>query len=261
MEEVLEALAAHAHRPDVVGRITRLGVILWLNLVPALMLLPGVARAIEYLTSPERIESEFVERYVQDADIQQQVEARRDAARMILAHLYRGAYGGGQGVAFGDLSAGTREALREAARQYPRTDRSRLHEARAVIGNPAGTYGGYFTLAYTFQKGAAVYTAFGLLALPAAFLLRGGLSYSMLGIRLVDERGRRVGRVRCLLRALVAWSPCLALVPGLVWTATPVLWGLRAVGFLALLAGATYSVYSPERGIPDHVVGTWAVRR
>jgi len=50
-----------------------------------------------------------------------------------------------------------------------------------------------------------------------AFVTRGGLSYSIMGIALVDSTGRRALRWRCGLRALIVWSPIMLLIFSTYW--------------------------------------------
>lgn len=49
----------------------------------------------------------------------------------------------------------------------------------------------------------------GLFALPLAFLFRGGLTFTIFGIKVRDRRGRPAGRFLCLARCFVAWLPLL----------------------------------------------------
>src|SRR5262249_35922069 len=48
--------------------------------------------------------------------------------------------------------------------------------------------------------------------LLVAFLVRGGLSLRLMGIRLVSSDGRPAARWRCLWRAFVLWGPLTALL-------------------------------------------------
>jgi eukaryotic-like serine/threonine-protein kinase len=98
-------------------------------------------------------------------------------------------------------------------------------------------------------------------ALLLAVLLRGGLSFSVAGIRVEQGNGSRAGRGRCLLRALVAWSPLLVglAVDRLAGTTDHGV--VRALALLGIVAGSAWAVLSPERSLQDRVVGTYLTPR
>lgn len=109
-----------------------------------------------------------------------------------------------------------------------------------------------------------------------AMALRGGLSYWLVGIRLLDAEGRPAARWRCGWRALLAWLP----IAGLLWLAVMVdLWRIASADsspglvswlawvsllawWLALLllpAYAWIAVRWPNRGPHDRLAGTYPV--
>jgi tRNA A-37 threonylcarbamoyl transferase component Bud32 len=107
---------------------------------------------------------------------------------------------------------------------------------------------------------------------------RGGLGLWFAGARIVQEDGRRAARWRCAWRALLVWSPMLALLStslGLeLWrlihwddnTAALVLaaWVSWAAWWLALLLlplFAGLALWSPSRGVHDRLAGTYLVPR
>jgi hypothetical protein len=106
-----------------------------------------------------------------------------------------------------------------------------------------------------------------ILAWPAlwvgtAFLLRGGASYIVTGIRVVRVIGGPATRRRCALRSLLTWAPvglilCAAVV---VRTAglDAVLWW-AALGLFPLYVAA--ALLDPERGPHDRLLRTWLVPR
>jgi hypothetical protein len=112
-----------------------------------------------------------------------------------------------------------------------------------------------------------------MLSIPAlllAPLLRGGLLLRLTGIAVQTVHGDPAGRVRCLGRALIAWSPCLSfavilLIALLVGVPIPGGEAGRIVMALALsgiaLAGAVSAVARPERGLADRLAGTFLVPR
>ncbi len=110
-----------------------------------------------------------------------------------------------------------------------------------------------------------IYLVFGFAALLSALLFRGALSFLLLGIAVRSANGGRASRLRCMLRALVVWSP-----PVLASFGAAVLAGfefdgsahaLGAAGLLVLLGGAVLSARTPERGPQDRIAGTVLVPR
>jgi len=131
---------------------------------------------------------------------------------------------------------------------------------------------------------------FAVMALPAlllAVVFRGGLSLTLFGIATQRADGRPATRLRCLLRATIAWAPVLAMIaPGIllvVSAGSSALWSvdiviasrsLQALGlptgaailvgaFLAFvfLAGALFAASRAEAGIQDRLAGTRLVAR
>jgi uncharacterized RDD family membrane protein YckC len=95
------------------------------------------------------------------------------------------------------------------------------------------------------------------------FALRGGLTFTLLGVRLRDSAGRAAARWRCAWRSFVACSPTFpALVTWSVHGVPPQWHGLAAAASAILLvAGGAWSVMRPEKGIADWIAGTRPVRR
>jgi uncharacterized RDD family membrane protein YckC len=111
-----------------------------------------------------------------------------------------------------------------------------------------------------------------------AFLLRGGLSFRILGMSLVRRDGRKAARWQCAWRAFVVWAPVTVLLGAsaqleiLYWwghrgepvrdadllTLSTALWWL-AVGLLALYA--ILAVWRPQRSLHDRLAGTYLVPR
>jgi uncharacterized RDD family membrane protein YckC len=109
--------------------------------------------------------------------------------------------------------------------------------------------------------GFFLWAVLGGLAVPLAIAARGGAMLRVLGIAVVDARGRAAARWRCGVRALAAWLPIFAGVAARQWgpptVGNGVAWSLLAVFF----AGAVYAVVSPARGMQDRIAGTWLVPR
>lgn len=97
-------------------------------------------------------------------------------------------------------------------------------------------------------------------SLLMALIIRRGLILTMFGTVVVDAKGQRASRPRCIWRGLVAWSPFLlgslvasALIPVIGATATMI---VMPVGILAL---TTLSLLRRDRSLQDRLAGTWLV--
>ena len=95
-----------------------------------------------------------------------------------------------------------------------------------------------------------------------AFILRGGLSYQILRIAIVDEEGRPASRRRCALRVLLVWLPVALLLCGSVWVQShrPGLVGLHSLLFalasLLLPIYAALALADPDRSPLDRLLHT-----
>jgi hypothetical protein len=105
--------------------------------------------------------------------------------------------------------------------------------------------------------------------LVSVLAVPGGLVTRALRHAVVRRDGREIGRVRSVVRFLIAWSPAIALM---AYIGNPMFGDVRAMspaaayaaGSLALLtmaAGAALTIAKPGRGPHDRVVGTWVVPR
>jgi uncharacterized RDD family membrane protein YckC len=86
-----------------------------------------------------------------------------------------------------------------------------------------------------------------------------GLVMSSLGLAVVTRQGRQIGRVRAVLRLVVAWSPLLVYGVLLWWPATRGAMYSIVVASLAAMPtviGFVWSVLRPTRGPHDLIVGT-----
>ena len=110
-----------------------------------------------------------------------------------------------------------------------------------------------------------------------AFVLRGGLTFPMVGLALVRSDGRKAGRFRCAWRALLVWAPVTALlaasawldiwywsmwphardVAWVTWVSLVCWWGAVAL----LVAYAALAVLFPARTLHDWLSGTSLVPR
>jgi hypothetical protein len=101
-------------------------------------------------------------------------------------------------------------------------------------------------------------------SLLLAFILRGGFTFSILGVRVRNRAHALASRWRCLLRAAVNCLPLLLL---LVPVTTPALSKpvyFLAAGILAALiylAGAAWGIMRPTEGVADTIARTRLVPR
>jgi tRNA A-37 threonylcarbamoyl transferase component Bud32 len=95
------------------------------------------------------------------------------------------------------------------------------------------------------------------LAVWSAAWFRGGLMLRALDIAVVTGAGEEASRQRALLRAIVAWSPCLFFLFAILFG-----WTVLGTAALVLMVGGTVMAYlTPERGLQDRIVRTWLVPR
>jgi hypothetical protein len=111
-----------------------------------------------------------------------------------------------------------------------------------------------------------------------AFLLRGGLSFRLLGLTLVTAEGQRAGRLRWAWRTLLVWAPLAGLLEASllleewywsVWQPGDeairwVLWLSWAgwwAGAALLLSYGVLALWFPVRGLHDRLAGTYLVPR
>jgi len=86
---------------------------------------------------------------------------------------------------------------------------------------------------------------------------RGGLILRTLDIAVVTHAGEEASRQRALLRAIVAWSPCLFFLFAILfgWT------GLGTAALVLMVGGAVMAYLRPERGLQDLIACTRLVPR
>ena len=80
-----------------------------------------------------------------------------------------------------------------------------------------------------------------------------GLVMSSIGLAVVTRQGRQVGRVRAVVRLLVAWAPLLVYGALLWW---PVTRGAAALAATPTVIGFVWTVLRPVRGPHDLIVRT-----
>ena len=132
----------------------------------------------------------------------------------------------------------------------------------ATLGSPVALW----AIALTVASGTLW------IVVPFAFLgalvTRGGFTLRAFGAAVVNRRGEPVSRLRALWRAMVTWSPAIAL-PFLF-----LLFGNTrkedfqtaslippTLGMALLIAGAVWTALHPSRSVQDRLAGTWIVPR
>jgi uncharacterized RDD family membrane protein YckC len=114
-------------------------------------------------------------------------------------------------------------------------------------------------------RGMALLGSLAWLSLAVAFAFRGGVTFLLFGVVLVDDNGSHASRVRALFRAACAWSPVIAfqLAPPsakLVLMTHPLaLWTAVGTIVVTMVGGACWSILHPERGPQDLIARTWVV--
>jgi hypothetical protein len=172
-------------------------------------------------------------------------------------------------------SAGLLTPLRPIARRILSTRpeatdeerRAALAAARAELGNPVSIRTQVVAIATLVP--AIVLLVSAIAAVLSAFVFPGGLLLRWLGLAVVSRDGRDVTRLRAAWRAIVAWCPIL-LFWLYVWAWSrgggEVLdafsnWWVPAAAAATALAGSTWAVAHPARGLPDRLTGTFLVPR
>jgi hypothetical protein len=117
---------------------------------------------------------------------------------------------------------------------------------------------------------AAVMVCFSLVwSSISSLVVPGGLVTRVLGHAVVHRGGREIGRVRSMLRLLIAWSPVILWIAfvglpmfGEPRTVSPELSFMTGSAALAIMvAGAIWTIAHPGRGPHDRLAGTWVVPR
>jgi len=98
-------------------------------------------------------------------------------------------------------------------------------------------------------------------AVIAALLFRGGLVLLATGVTYVRRDGLKASRLRLLWRSLVAWSPVVGamVLAGSAMNTKSL--SLALLSALPVMILAVWSLWLPERGLPDRLAGTWPVPR
>jgi RDD family protein len=103
-------------------------------------------------------------------------------------------------------------------------------------------------------------------ALLGAFAVRGGFTLRAFGAAVVNRHGEPASRFRTLWRAMVTWSPVVAIPFVFKNSGTDTAIDARALILQSLVvapfvAGAVWTALHPSRSIQDRLAGTWIVPR
>jgi hypothetical protein len=175
-----------------------------------------------------------------------------------------------------------RRKAAEIAARYPTVSPGELARASAIVapqvqqladeraGLSANFPGGGEALRGLIASGFAsipvlVSIVFGLISVLA---VPGGLVTRALRHAVVKGDGREIGRIRSVVRFLVAWSPALAWIAcvGVPMFGEPrvspdVAVAVGSLAFVMIAAGAAWTIAVPGRGPHDRIAGTWVVPR
>jgi len=102
-------------------------------------------------------------------------------------------------------------------------------------------------------------------SIVSSIAVPGGVTARLIGLAVVTRDSNEIGRVRSLVRTLIAWAPILVWlvsVPALM-DMGPGPGSVLAIGlvFGAMIAGVVWTIAAADRGLHDRIAGTWVVPR
>jgi hypothetical protein len=167
-----------------------------------------------------------------------------------------------------------RPLAEEAIAAYPNPTEAEIRSAEPIVQGHLGrrkaalesmrSPPGVAQMLLLIGVAASLYEA--ALGLLSAWAFRGGLGLRLFGADVVTAEGERAGRMRTLLRALVAWSPAALAAVAIEIAPNPftagTAWLLAAGACVTLFAvGTAYAIRHPDCGLQDRVAGTRLVPR
>jgi len=257
--EVAAAMQDLAARPAAVSRARRLASLVPPALLPAQMLLIALLMG-HFSASPEFRAATEARAYLERMPHEPTAE-RREACRVLMGSYWAKVPASSRWKDAVPAYHPKRGLLDEAERQYGAASEAQLHEARDTIHVRQSPPLSRLDDRRFITTAAAPLALFAVLALPMAVLLRGGLLFSLCGIAVQAADGEPASRARCLLRALCAWAPLWPMVVDWRGLARLNTVPIPALILLAMVAGAAYALWRPERGLPDLLAGTRLVPR
>jgi uncharacterized RDD family membrane protein YckC len=264
--EIASALEDLAGRPAAVSRLRRLGP-LFVTAVPALFMLFSITFAVLGAPKAVRLSGTLRRSAAALASLDATGEApEREARKRLLQGLRAQVYAELAEVstrssnpvavrvareALGGLGADERAVLDARREERPLSAEETAQARRELEAlEPSASLWGL----------VLGFLLFGIapLAIPALILApiaRGGALLWLFGMSLQTLDGRRAGRGRSLLRAVVVWAPFVLFQLWQPWAA------FHVVFPLVLAIGLVSPLVRPDRGIPDLIVGTCLVPR
>ncbi len=271
LSELTQAIDGVAHRPARVTRVRRLGSLLGVGVIPAMLMLFALllplmmSRVPPWFVDLGTDRQAYLKAMRGDAPVMGDtttatIRRTSEAASIVLAAALAQAYRSGQlGIrVLAEIPPGERAAVDSAAVRYPSPSLAQQDSARAWVAGHIATISMARGMLWNSGVRSALLSVSEVLgemapvAIVLALLLRGPLLLHMFGIGVARLDGMPAARWRCGLRSLVAWSPLV--VYRFVPDGTPV--AVRVMLATIALGGVIYAVMVPERGVPDRVAGT-----
>jgi uncharacterized RDD family membrane protein YckC len=258
--EVIRELRSLAGKTPKINRLRRLGPLV-VTAAPAFFLLSSLALETVRLLRTWRRCSAAIESLDAMGERSDQ-ETKRRALRLLQAHTYAEL----KDVATRALNPVSTLAATERLESIRAEERAAMEALLREHSPTAGELAEARRQLEAIEPGASPWSRtlrwllLGIvpLAIPALILapiVRGAPLLALFGMSLQTHDGRRAGRLRSLLRAMVVWAPFVLFR---LWQP----WAVFHIVFpLALVIGISYTLARPERGIPDLIVGTHLVPR
>jgi hypothetical protein len=104
-----------------------------------------------------------------------------------------------------------------------------------------------------------------LFSVVSSIAVPGGVATRSIGLAVVTQDGKEIGRWRSLARTLIAWLPMLVsslLMPALISQGkAPAFLVSVGLALVAMIAGVVWTIAAADRGLQDRIAGTWVVPR
>jgi uncharacterized RDD family membrane protein YckC len=261
-EEVREALKPLILKPGKVTKLRRL-----LALAPVLVpgLFQGMALFILFAGNMWMLDLSRTGAYQKRLEelnngAQQASAQEADAIRTVLAAAYQEASAQPLGQSrLASMTSREIEFLKTNASRHSRITPEEKREAQSkLLPKFRQDRMSLFNILLTF---VFVTLFLGVPAVLLAFVLRGSLLLKIFGIEVQTAHGARAGRLRCLARSAVAWSPALILLGLWLIGVKPARPEILFPAGLLVLVGAAIAIAIPERGLAERVSGTHLVPR
>jgi hypothetical protein len=168
----------------------------------------------------------------------------------LLSHASDGAFGFERALAeraLADLSASDRQALEAVLRDHPSPSPAEVAQARVRLDTLAPPTPPALVASVIVLATLLLAATLGLLLAP---IVRGAPLLALFGIAIQSVEGERASRLRCLLRAAVAWGPLVLFHFWQPWLV------LQVLAPLTVASAAVVALAWPDRGLPDLIAQT-----